>query len=121
MLGLAERRKLILKLFDFITQNELADISVEELRPSTSSTQRGFVLIERYGALLLDASWVTFVLSCTAMPLAMTLGLAVALGRLHGPRPLAILLTLYVELLRGTPLMLQLYVLFYLVNLSAWR
>ena len=101
-------------------QDELAEISAESLRPATGSTQRGWVLIERYGPLLLDASWVTIVLSCTAMPLAMALGLVVALGRLHGPKPLAILLTLYVELLRGTPLMLQLYVLFYLLKLPPW-
>ena len=42
-----------------------------------------------------------------------------ALGRLYGPRPLRWLLVVYVELLRGTPLMLQLFVLFYLLRLPA--
>jgi polar amino acid transport system substrate-binding protein len=59
----------------------------------------------------------TILLSLTSMPLAMAVGLAVALGRKYGPRPLAYLLTAYVELIRGTPLMLQLFVLFYLMNL----
>jgi polar amino acid transport system substrate-binding protein len=45
----------------------------------------------------------------------MALGLAVALGRLYGPRAVRWLLTAYVELLRGTPLMLQLFVLFFLL------
>jgi polar amino acid transport system substrate-binding protein len=54
------------------------------------------------------------------MPLAMALGLLVAVGRLYGPGPLKVMLTGYVELLRGTPLMLQLYVLFYLLKLDPW-
>ncbi len=59
------------------------------------------------------------------MPLAMALGLGVALGRVYGPRPLAVPLGWYVELVRGTPLLIQLYALFYLlpewgITLSPW-
>jgi polar amino acid transport system substrate-binding protein len=54
------------------------------------------------------------------MPLAMAIGLVVALGRLYGPAPVRAVLTGYVELLRGTPLMLQLYVLFYVLRLPPW-
>ena len=54
------------------------------------------------------------------MPLAMALGLLIALGRLYGPRPLRWVLSGYVELIRGTPLMLQLFVLFYLLRLPPW-
>ena len=54
------------------------------------------------------------------MPLAMAFGLLIALGRLYGPRPLAAVLSGYVELIRGTPLMLQLFVLFYLLKLPPW-
>jgi polar amino acid transport system substrate-binding protein len=57
----------------------------------------------------------TVFLSCAAMPLAIIVGLFVAIGRLHGPPALRPLLTGYVELLRGTPLMLQLYALFFLL------
>ena len=40
----------------------------------------------RFGPnLLLAASLTTIILSCTAMPLAMTLGLMVAIGRVYGP------------------------------------
>ena len=38
-----------------------------------------------------------------------------AIGRLYGPPSLRPLLTAYVELLRGTPLMLQLYAIFFLL------
>jgi polar amino acid transport system substrate-binding protein len=65
--------------------------------------------------LLLSSACMTVFLSCAAMPLAIIVGLFVAIGRLHGPPALRPLLTGYVELLRGTPLMLQLYALFFLL------
>jgi polar amino acid transport system substrate-binding protein len=49
------------------------------------------------------------------MPLAMAAGLLIAVGRLYGPRWLNWLLGAYVELLRGTPLLLQLSVIYYLL------
>lgn len=56
---------------------------------------------------------VTFLLSVLAMALAIPLGLLLAVLRLHGPKPLAMLSTAYVEFYRGTPVLLQLYVLYY--------
>lgn len=100
-------------------QNELTDWSGEEFRVSNNPPARGWALIKRYSGLLLDASVMTALLSVASMPLAMAIGLAVAVGRLYGPRPVRLVLGAYVELLRGTPLMLQLYVLFYLLKLPA--
>ena len=62
----------------------------------------------------------TVLLSVSSMPLAMILGLWIAVGRLYGPRSLQTILSAYVELIRGTPLMLQLFVLFYLLKLPPW-
>jgi polar amino acid transport system substrate-binding protein len=45
----------------------------------------------------------------------MGLGLLIAVLRLYGPKPLGWSLAAYVELIRGTPLMLQLYILFFLL------
>ncbi|HWT83947.1 MAG TPA: amino acid ABC transporter permease, partial [Candidatus Methylomirabilis sp.] len=59
-------------------------------------------------------------LSLGSMPLAMLLGLVIAIGRIYGPIPVRAVLTGYVELIRGTPLMLQLFVLFYLLRLNPW-
>ena len=67
----------------------------------------------RYLPSLLRAAWVTIVLSCGAMLLAVALGMAIATGRLYGGRITQIALTGYVELIRGTPLLLQLFVLYY--------
>lgn len=68
-----------------------------------------------YAVLLVKAAGVTILLACLAMPLAMLIGLFVALGRLYGPRWLNGLLTVYVELLRGTPVLMQLFVIYYLL------
>ncbi len=64
---------------------------------------------------LARAAGVTVLLACLAMPLAILLGLLVAVGRLYGPRWLGWPLTVYVELLRGTPVLLQLFVIYYLL------
>jgi len=101
-------------------QGELTTLSSASLHAKSQSGPRGLALIRRYAPLLLDASFVTVVLSVGSMPLAMLIGLAVALGRLYGPAPVRVALTGYVEILRGTPLMLQLYVLFYLLKLPPW-
>ncbi|MCK6546855.1 amino acid ABC transporter permease [Myxococcota bacterium] len=57
----------------------------------------------------------TVLLALASMPLAILIGLFVALGRMYGPWPIAKVLGLYVEVLRGTPLMLQLYAIFFLL------
>jgi polar amino acid transport system substrate-binding protein len=101
-------------------QNALASLAPEPFKVSSGSNERGWALLRRYGPLLIDASIVTVLLSLGSMPLAMTIGLAVALGRLYGPRLVQLVLAGYVEVLRGTPLMLQLYVLFYLLKLPPW-
>jgi polar amino acid transport system substrate-binding protein len=69
--------------------------------------------VRRYLPSLLQASVVTIVLSCLSMALAVTLGVLIATGRVYaGPIARAIL-TAYVELVRGTPILLQLFVLYY--------
>jgi polar amino acid transport system substrate-binding protein len=67
----------------------------------------------RYLPSLLRAAMITLVLSCASMLLAVALGVAIATGRLYGNRLTQIALTGYVELIRGTPLLLQLFVLYY--------
>jgi polar amino acid transport system substrate-binding protein len=101
-------------------QSELLTLTGPLQRVSGGRTLRGWSLLRRYRSRLMDAALVTLKLSLTSMPLAMALGLLIAIGRLYGPRPLRTILSGYVELLRGTPLMLQLFVLFYLLKLPPW-
>jgi polar amino acid transport system substrate-binding protein len=44
---------------------------------------------------------------------AVVLGVLIALGRVYGGRVARLVLTSYVELMRGTPILLQLFVLYY--------
>jgi polar amino acid transport system substrate-binding protein len=62
---------------------------------------------------LLRASVVTIVLSCLSMALAVTIGVLIATGRVYGGPIARGALTAYVELIRGTPILLQLFVLYY--------
>jgi polar amino acid transport system substrate-binding protein len=87
---------------------------------AAQETLHGWPLLRRYGPTLIQAAGMTVLLSVTSMPLAMALGLFIALGRLYGPGTLRMALGVYVELIRGTPLMLQLFVLFYLLRLPPW-
>ncbi len=67
----------------------------------------------RYVPALLKASGVTLGLSCLSMTLAVWLGVLIASGRVYGNRLLRTALTGYVELMRGTPVLLQLFVIYY--------
>jgi polar amino acid transport system substrate-binding protein len=80
--------------------------------PEVGESQTSLVA---YAWLLTRAAGTTVLLACLSMPLAMLAGLMIAVGRLYGPRWLDFLLGGYVELLRGTPLLLQLSVIYYLL------
>lgn len=73
--------------------------------------------------LFLRGAWVTLLVSMLAMALAVPLGLGLALSRLYGGPALRFCSHAYVELFRGTPVLLQLYILYYglapVVHLSA--
>jgi len=86
----------------------------EELVPAAGVTTPGaWEATRRYLPTLVQAAVVTLVLSCAAMALAVALGVLIASGRVYGARPLQVALTGYVEVMRGTPLLLQLLVLYF--------
>lgn len=66
-----------------------------------------------YAPALLRAALVTVAVSCLSMLLAVLVGSAVAAGRVYGPRWLGAALTAWVEVTRGTPVLLQLFVIYY--------
>ena len=88
---------------------EWTDTQTRELLSETSTAQLDWNQVW----LFLQSSLVTLLVSVGAMVLAVPLGMSLALGRLYGPRWLGGFTTAYVELLRGTPVLLQLYVLYY--------
>ena len=66
-----------------------------------------------YLPMLGQGALVTLELSILGMLLAVSLGLVIALLRIYGSRPLSFLATAYIELIRGTPLLIQLFLIFY--------
>ena len=66
-----------------------------------------------YLPLLAKGSVMTIELSLLAMVMAVILGLGITLIRLYTPAPLPWLATSYVEVIRGTPLLIQLFFIFY--------
>lgn len=81
----------------------------EETAPATDRTK----IVLAYIPALLKASVITIVLSCLAMALAIALGVCIASGRVYGNALVRGVLTTYVEVVRGTPVLLQLFVLYY--------
>ena len=67
----------------------------------------------RYLPSLFRAALVTLMLSCLAMALAVVLGMSIAIGRVYGDPVSRFVLTVYVEVMRGTPVLLQLFVIYY--------
>jgi polar amino acid transport system substrate-binding protein len=104
---------------------EFASTSAQPQLQQASKRLRGLEVWHKYGWLLVQAAGLTIVLTLLAFPLAVVAGLGLALVRLYGPRLAGKVVVAVVEFLRGTPLMLQLYCLFFLlpewgVNLPAF-
>ncbi len=61
----------------------------------------------------LTAALVTLKLSVLAFLIAVPIGLLLAVSRLYGSAPIQAVARVYIEVFRGTPVLLQLYVLYY--------
>jgi polar amino acid transport system substrate-binding protein len=71
---------------------------------------------ERYPAtlrLFFQGAAMTLAVSLSSMALAVVLGVAIALGRAYGPWPVRWLCTAYIEFFRGTPLLIQLTMVYF--------
>ena len=78
------------------------------------------LILEKYWGLFLQGIGVTLMLSAIAVAFGILIGSLLALMRLSKFhigrfRPLDFIATLYVEIIRGTPLLLQLYFFFFLL------
>ena len=71
------------------------------------------LMIDSFWPLLSAGLIFTVPLTLITFFLGILLGLLVALARLYGPTPLVALVRFYVWLIRGTPLLVQLFLIFY--------
>jgi polar amino acid transport system substrate-binding protein len=65
------------------------------------------------GPLLRRAALLTLGVSLASMAVAIAAGFLLAAGRVFGPLPVRSLATIYIEVMRGTPLLIQLLFIFY--------
>ncbi|GAN54910.1 ABC transporter substrate-binding protein/permease [Tanticharoenia sakaeratensis] len=104
--------------------NETGDHSTPAVTPSAWDAYRAALAprvgwrmkLDRYVGfipLILHGAWLTLAVSALAMVLAVALGLLLALMRAYGPKPVVWAGTLYVEVVRGTPLLIQVLFIFY--------
>jgi polar amino acid transport system substrate-binding protein len=97
----------------------LSDVRPEAYRTYLESQLReisGLQKLRQYAGylpLLARGALVTLELSVMAMLLAVLAGLQIALVRLYAPKFLSLAAVGYIELIRGTPLLIQLFLIFY--------
>ena len=92
-------------------QHDLKDYRAQ----AVTATRQGVTLRERLGylPLLLKAAVTTTELSLLSMALAVLAGLVIVLLRLYGAGLVSWLAKAYVEVVRGTPLLIQLFLIYY--------
>ena len=71
--------------------------------------------------LMMEALEVTLGIAAAALPLAVILGLLLAAIRWAGPRSLSMLFGFCIEFLRNTPLLLQMFMIYFGVAQIGWR
>ena len=101
--------------WDLWDRNQLLLANYHEEKPAEAknvsvSTFRNW---RTYLPMLLKGALVTIEISVLAMALAIVCGQALALTRLYGIAPLRWLAVTYIEIIRGTPLLIQLYLIYY--------
>ncbi len=88
----------------------------ERYLKSRTRTVSAWERVKQYASylpLLARGALVTLELSLISMALAVTLGLLLALSRLYAPGAVRGLASAYIESIRGTPLLIQLFLIFY--------
>lgn len=95
------------RLYERAASTTLADAADAAAMPTTGEQVR------RYVPSLFRAAAITLVLSIAAMGVAVALGMSIAIGRVYGDPVTRMVLTIYVEVMRGTPVLLQLFVIYY--------
>lgn len=91
-------------------------VEYENFRAATAPAPGLRARLARYAGflpLILRAAVLTVVISILAMVVAVIAGMALALARLYGPRPLPVVALWYIEIVRGTPLLIQILFIFY--------
>ncbi|HEV2692893.1 MAG TPA: ABC transporter substrate-binding protein/permease, partial [Verrucomicrobiae bacterium] len=91
-------------------------LRLPDYRPDVVKQQKSISTIRewpKYLPLLLRGAVTTVELSILGMVVAVTVGLFLVLARMYGIAPLRWLAIAYIEVIRGTPLLIQLFMIYY--------
>jgi polar amino acid transport system permease protein/polar amino acid transport system substrate-binding protein len=97
-------------------QPSIPDTEYQAFAVIQNAPQSFWSRLESYGGawrLLGNAALLTVVVSVSAMIVAIAAGLVLVICRLFAPLPVRWLATSYIEIIRGTPLLIQLLFIFY--------
>ena len=72
-----------------------------------------FGIVQDHFDKLIEGALATLWMSCSAMVVGLTIGIAGAFLRKAGPRPVQWLVSAYVEFFRNTPLLIQLFIIYF--------
>jgi polar amino acid transport system substrate-binding protein len=89
---------------------------LQDYQPETVAVRQSISTLRewpKYLPLLLRGAVVTVWISVLAMLVAVVMGLVIVLARLYGVAPLRWAARAYVEVIRGTPLLIQLFLIYY--------
>lgn len=78
-----------------------------------SKVKLDFTIIPRYIPMLLDGVRMTILLTLVAVCIGVVLGLVAALMKMSRFKILRVIATSYIEIVRGTPLMVQLFLIYF--------
>jgi polar amino acid transport system permease protein len=62
---------------------------------------------------LLEGAWLTIQLSAAAMAIGLIVAILGALGKTAGPKPVRWLIDTYIEIIRNTPFLVQIFIIFF--------
>lgn len=94
----------------------LPDTSYKAFVAASAEQASLWTRLQRYASnsrLLLDATLLTLNVSIVGMTIAIAIGFLLAIMRVFGPWPFRWVATFFIEIVRGTPLLIQLYIIFY--------
>ncbi|RDY23813.1 amino acid ABC transporter permease [Romboutsia maritimum] len=72
-----------------------------------------FTFLSKYSQFFIDGTKITIVISLFTLVLGFMVGIIICLGRISRNKILSLLSSVYIEFLRGTPLLVQIYIIYF--------
>lgn len=80
-----------------------------------------FSFLPQYAGAFAHAAWVTTWITAASITLGFIIGTTAAVLRVYGPKPIRFLVGLYVELIRNTPLLVQIFIIYFGIATLGYR